>query len=404
MRQRAVRIARIFPFKGRTMTGQLRQAAETLAREPFEVRIRRFPRHYRRRLRKLVVGSRSLTDLLYSFPAAAFVLVADRRAPNRCGEALRRAKAGAPLAVVANLLDLPLWTRRLPPEAFAQPFGALPGDEEFSRRIANMLPSKTEAASIWLRSVAFGHEACGQAMALWLAGRQIAASSGQGGLPLLPLAAYAWFSQEAPEEVGRQLIGVPWHARMPFRTALGETRFWLERVVMDYCLEPQDGAGAWFKMQRSAGFRFLPLRSAEELREEGERMDHCVATYAAKAAAGACMIYSIRRGGKRVATMEIVPGKGVPVIAQLFGPGNTDPGEAVQRAAQGWLAKRGRYPAARAERIADLPVRSSRWQAVWQPYCAAKPQFSGYLLRGAREALVRLDADIQALARWQTAA
>jgi hypothetical protein len=386
------------------MTGQLRQAAMALAREPFDVRMRRFPRHYRRRLRKLVVGSRPLTDLLYSFPAAAFVLATDRRAPERCGEALRRAKQGAPLAAIAALLDLPLWTRRLPPEAFAQPFGPLPGDEEFSRRIVNMLPPKIEVASLWLRSVAFGHEACGQAMALWLAGQQVTATGGQDSLPLLPLAAYTWFSQEAPKEVGHRLIGAPWHAKMPFRIALGETRLWLERVVMDYCLEPQPGNGAWFKMQRSAGFRFVPLRSAEELREEGDRMDHCVATYAAKAAAGACMIYSIRRGGKRVATMEIVPGRGAPVIAQLFGPGNIDPGEAVKRAAAGWLAKRGRYPAATADRIAELPVRPSRWEAVWKPYCAAKPQFSAYLLRGAAEALARLDADMQALTRWQAAA
>jgi hypothetical protein len=41
--------------------------------EPLENRIRRFPRNYQRRLRKLVKGSKQLKDLVYSFPAAVFV-------------------------------------------------------------------------------------------------------------------------------------------------------------------------------------------------------------------------------------------------------------------------------------------------------------------------------------------
>jgi hypothetical protein len=176
--------------------------------------------------------------------------------------------------------------------------------------------------------------------------------------------------------------------------------------VVDYCLEPQIVDGGWFKEQKSAGYRFLPLRSPEELREEGDKMDNCVASYTRKAAVGACLLYSVRRGGKRVATMEIVPQPGKPhvaAIAQLLGRGNTPVAEDVKRAAEGWLAKRGRYPAGKTSRIADLPVRVNRWNAVWRSYCAAKPQFSACLLPQPGQAIARLDADLRELKQWKEA-
>jgi hypothetical protein len=395
-----------FPIKERTMTGPARQALMTHACEPFDVRIRRFPRPYRRRIRKLVRGSKPLTDLIYSFPAAIFVLAAGKRTPDACGQAVKLVKAGEPLARIADALELPIWTRRLPPEAFARPFGVLPGDEDFARQIANLLPATPDAASIWLQSVAFGHEACSSALALWLAGSRVAAiDCGDAMPPLLPLAAYAWFSRRKAE-IARQLMRMPWSHQMRFTRAVGETRAWLERVVIEYCLEHQVTDGGWFKPQKSSGYRFIPLRSAAELREEGDRMNNCVATYAGKAASGACMIYSVRRGGRRLATLEIVPvasRQRDARIAQLLGPGNSEPREGVLRAAETWLAKRGRYPAATAERMGHLPVLASRWETVWRPYCEAKPQFSAYLLKAPAQALARLDADLRELEQWREA-
>lgn len=386
------------------MTGQLRQAAMAHACESFEARIRRFPRHYRRRLRKLASGSKPMTDLLHSFPAAAFTLAAGKCTPEICGEAVKLVKAGAPLASIAARLGLPLWTRRLPPEAFARPLGALPSDDAFSRQIANYLPATAQGSRLWLQSIAFGHEACGSALALWLAGRRVSGDESGDYPPLLPLAAYVWFS-DRDQELGHRLIHARWHAKMPFASAVLEARIWLERVVVDYCLEPQIADGGWFKEQKSAGYRFLPLMNPEDLREEGDKMENCVATYARKAGAGACLLYSVRRGGKRLATMEIVPRPGTPhiaTIAQLLGRGNIAVPEDISRAAAGWLAKRGRYPAIKASRIADLPVRINRWKAVWQSYCAAKPQFSACLMNPG-QAIARLDTDLRELAKWKEA-
>ncbi|NJM34459.1 MAG: hypothetical protein HC850_06820 [Rhodomicrobium sp.] len=108
-----------------------RQAAMTHACEPIETRLRRFPRGYQRRLRKLVKGSRALKELLYSFPGAAFVLAARSRSPEAQALGLKLVKAGRPLREVAHALDVPMWLRRLPPEAYTAPFGHLSGDDAF---------------------------------------------------------------------------------------------------------------------------------------------------------------------------------------------------------------------------------------------------------------------------------
>lgn len=57
-----------------------------------------------------------------------------------------------------------------------------------------------------------------------------------------------------------------------------------------------------------AGLEFVPLRSGEALFVEGSAMRHCVASYAADVVLGRSRIFSIRKDGYRVATMEVVMG------------------------------------------------------------------------------------------------
>jgi hypothetical protein len=375
-----------------------------LACESLEARIRRFPRSYRRRLRKLVRGSRPLSDLLYSFPGAAFVLAAGNRSPDARGLAIRLVKSGASLAAVAEALDLPLWLRRLPPEAFAAPFGPLPAEAGFARQIVNLIPRTPETTPMWLQWVAFGAEAGDGALALWLADKRIYKAGEVGSIPLLPLIAFAWFSVNR-NTVAHRLIDGPWHRKMRFKGAVAEARIWLERVIVDYCLEQQAGNGGWYKEARASGYRFVPLRTPQELSEEGDRMKNCVATYAGKVATGACLIYSVRRGGKRVATLEVTPKlrSQEARVTQLRGPENCDPAEDVVRAAEGWLAKRGRYPVVARDSLGYLPIRSDRWEEIWQPFCSEKPQFGEYFLRSREQALAGLFRDLRRLEAWQEA-
>jgi len=62
------------------------------------------------------------------------------------------------------------------------------------------------------------------------------------------------------------------------------------------------------------GYDFVALRTLRKLREEGQVMHHCVASYANDVRKGRCAIVSIRKDGVNIATLEI---SGAGVIAQL---------------------------------------------------------------------------------------
>jgi hypothetical protein len=362
-----------------------------------ESQIRRFPRGFRRRLRKLVRGSSRLGDLLYTFPGLAFVLAAGGRHHEARVRAVKLIKEGQPLSEAAAALDLPLWLRRLPPEAFSEPLGMVPGSE-FGRRIVNEIPDKPDIAAMWLRWVLFGARACGESFAFWLAKQGFYQATDAGRMPLLPLAAYAWIScsEGGP---ARRLIGRPWHGSMRFGVAVEETQYWFERMILDYCHDGGRWNRNWFKIRNVSGYRFTPLLTRADLREEGDKMNNCVATYAAKVAAGACLIYSIRRGRQRVATMEIAQRHGAPVIVQLLAAGNTNAGKDVWRAAHAWLSKQSKYQLAAGDAIVLVPVIPSRWEAIWRPHWEARPRFKVCLADPGMRMRVRLRQDMNALAR-----
>lgn len=363
-----------------------------------EAQIRRFQPSVRRRLRKLTVESPWVRDLLYTHPGAAFVLVAGNRVPDARGEALRLVKRGRPLAEVDSVLELPRWLRRLPPEAFVKPLGPLPCGHEFGRRIVSRIPAQGYDASVWLERMTLCTEACDGEMALWLGGKRLCSGCCKGDAALALLGAFVWFSQR-PELLAHRFMEKPWNSKMRLDSAVEAAGAWLARIVFGYCAETGRGDGTWYKERKSQGYRILPLRSAAELMEEGTRMKHCVGTYAGRVAAGLCLIYSIRRGNDRVATLEIAPAPANPEnaeIVQLQGSGNTMPGQDVWRAVQAWLAQRGGYPHAGANRV----VHEGRWREVWQPYCAAKPQAWLYFLGDLGRALTRVYSDMNALTKW----
>ncbi len=378
------------------MACQPRLSPAAHARE-LETQIRRFPRGYRRRLRKLARGSSRLGELLYTFPAAAFLLAAGGRTPCARAEAIKLIKDGRPLLEVAAVLELPFWMRRLPPEAFTDAFKGEPVSEEFGRRVINHIPAKPFLTAMWLRWVLSGASACDESFALWLAKQNIYQEDAGAGIPLLPLAAFAWFSR-ADNGAARSLICLPWQGNMRFGLAVEEARRWLERIIFDYCRDGGIGNGGWFKTREAGGYQFVPLLAAGDLQGEGVKMNNCVATYIPKAASGACLIYSIRRGGQRVATVEVAPCRGVPAIVQLLAAGNTKAGEDVWRAAKGWLSKQGEYPFIAKDSIVQVPIRPSRWEAVWRPYWQTRPAFQARLEPSMRT-LAGLRQDLNALAR-----
>lgn len=64
------------------------------------------------------------------------------------------------------------------------------------------------------------------------------------------------------------------------------------------------------------GFRFIQLRTAEDLGQEGVAMHHCVGSYVSRCAKGRSIIFSMRKDSKSYVTIELAPQKGYIVLQQ----------------------------------------------------------------------------------------
>ena len=194
----------------------IRIGAPVALSDEIEALIRRFNADSRRSVRRLLYSSPRLADLASVFPGAIHALATRRGTATRRRRALELVEEGAQLKEVARALDLPLWLRRLPPDAFAGPLPVLPASEMFARRIVNQLPSTTAESAFWLASVAFASNACNEYFALWLAGQPVFTDPGEPERLFGVLAAYAWFSG-ADGTRAHSLIVVPWRPEIEAR-------------------------------------------------------------------------------------------------------------------------------------------------------------------------------------------
>lgn len=387
------------------LAGVAKAPLDACAREPLEARLAHYDREYRRALRNLARRSREFGDLLYTFPGAAMALVGGRAPAAGRKQAERMLDDGRPLAEVAKALGLPMWLKRLPPEAFDGPPGAVPDGQDFACRIVNHLPRSVGESAAWLRLVTFGAEACNPAFALWLAQRPFEGQAPEGGPRLVPLAAYAWFSGQGNAQA-RKLMAWPWHKKMAFANAASELNAWIERLVLGYCVEGAGAPQSWPQSAQMDNYCFAPLYSLQELSDEAKVMRNCLANYAAQAAAGHCLIYSIRRDGVSVANMEVrLDRYGRLVITQLLGAGNAQSSPDVKWAAEVWLARQTAFKMALRKPTGtdaweQLQILAHRWEKIWRPYLEAKPQYAKLLGTPCRVTLLRLRNDAKALAQW----
>ena len=337
-------------------------------------------------------SSPRLVDLAAVFPGAIYAL-ATKRGPLRARrEAIALVNEGAPLKNVARILELPLWLRRLPPEAFQEPIADLPSSESFTRRIANRLPGPPTHSAFWLQSVAFGAKACNDDFALWLADQAVFSEPGNPHQLFSVLAAYAWHSR-ATQTRAHSLIVVPWRPEIAFDTALCAAKSWLNRMRLVLQLGPGVLTDPWLAGGEIRGYSFVPLLDRMEILAEARAMQNCADQYAERLADDRCRLFSIRRGSEHVATLEIGPHAreaGMLAITQLKGRHNMAAPLDIWQAAYAWLASQSGLrrlpPRVPPDRSLDeeawgqlmAPYRRRTKGAPWLPETAAHSVFDGF--------------------------
>lgn len=333
----------------------------------------RFDVSCRANVRALVRGSTSVADMAEVFPALLYALATGHGSSKAREHALSLINQGAQLKGIAHALDVPMWLRRLPPEAFTGDIGALPQGDAFTRRIATRLPVRIADAAPWLQAVRFGAHAADEDFALWIARQRAACQAPPADRRLTVLAAYAWFSRAGDDEASR-LVWSRWRPEMGLETAVCAAKSWFNRILLAAYLPPACTIDPWLDPGEAGDFRFVPLIDAHSLLEESRFMNNCADQYGVAIVSNRCRLFSMRSGERRIATIEIQPHpreKTALSITQLKSLCNMPASLEAWQAAYRWLGSQSRLIEAGTARVHAEPVVAHEvWTRLFHGYRA----------------------------------
>ena len=357
-----------------------------------ERRLRRYDPRFQEAVRALAAQHSRIADLAASFPALLFALAVPRRGLDPAC-ALARVIDGATLTEVAAAAELPMWARKLPPEAFVRPIVRLPDGELFRRQIGNHLPRSPKLASTWLQAVTDVAELAHEPAAVWIA-RELVREPGRVKLRRLRLISlWAWFSGQ-PATFGHGLIEKCWTPDMRIGAALEAADDWRMLVALHVNLGHRGVTDTWLEATRMGGYDFLPVTSIADITDEAKAMRNCLRTYGYSLAHNRTRLWSVRHKGQRVATVRVAcrSRDPLPNIVELKGVGNTEVSRELWWAARQWLhlhdlsrVDMGQY------KWGAAPLDRTMWQSLWRPYWLARCRIPEWLpISPSRDALEAL--------------
>ncbi|WP_244425263.1 hypothetical protein [Bradyrhizobium sp. STM 3843] len=333
-----------------------------------------------------------IADLAVSFPALLFALAIPRRGFSP-GPALARVTEGRSLAEVAAVARVPMWLRKLPPEAFTAPIARLPDGELFRRQIANHLPRSRKLAAGWLQVVADAADVADEHAAVWAAREFVRKPRQVKRARLRLLGLWTWFSRQ-PATLGHELIERPWTPGMGLPQALTAAGRWREMIELRLNLGSEPIADMWLQTGCIADYEFISLCSVAEIAEEAVAMKNCLRTFGEHVAHNRARLWSVRRQGERIATLRLGTSHGDPLprVVELKGPSNAQVSRELWWVARRWLHMHD-LSTIQLDRPSwgAVPLDRFSWLALWRPYWLAKQRIPDWLpiapSRGALEAL-----------------
>jgi hypothetical protein len=340
-------------------------------------------------VRALAARQPRLADLAASFPALLFALAAPRPGLDPA-RAIACVIDGRTLAEAAAAAGVPLWLRKLPPEAFARPIPRLPDGELFRRQIANHLPRSPKLAPSWLQLVADAADLAHEPMAAWIAREFVREPQRVTTARLRLICLWAWFSSQ-PATLGHDLIERPWTPDLRIDAARSAANDWRTVVALHANLGSQPITDMWLRPGRMAGYDFMPLDSISAITAEAKAMRNCLRSYGYNLAHNRSRLWSICKDGERVATLRIacLRRDPLPNLVELKGPGNVEASRELWWAARQWLHKQDLSQIdMRQHDWETAPLDRTSWRSLWRPYWLAKQCIPHWLpMAPSREAL-----------------
>ena len=330
-------------------------------------RVDAFHPPYRRYIGALTSCSPELVDLADSFPALLFALVSGYATGEQRERACELVCQGSRLREAADTLELAWWLRKLPAPAFTAPLPRFPRDPEFAFRISNLVPHDERMAPTWLARVGHAFEAGGRDFALWIARQPDLTTPPDEQFTFL--AAWAWYSGR-PGLLGNRMLRKPWSPDMSFKRAREELAAWRQRLRLVECL----GFGIdspWLADGAALGFDFVALRTVDDFIAESEALENCLDQYADQLHTGLTTVFSIRKGARRLACVEVGPHDeeaSMPAIVQRRAARNRRAPPDVWQATFAWLGGQRLEPLSPDLHTPKPMKRAEARRQLWRPY------------------------------------
>ena len=343
--------------------------SETVAERRMR-RLNAFPQPYRKYVAGLTSCAPAVEDLADSFPAMLFAMATGYGSVRRRQAAFEAVVSGHSLRVAAACLELPLWLRRLPAQAFAQPLPVLPQDEEFTSAAVSRVPDLPRDAAVWFERIVVAQRLAGRDFALWCLREPRLLPPHTSDEDMQWLLAWAW-SSLTPGFEGHPLLRASWSPSIGWKRARDEVAIWRKRIDLVGALAgaPRD---TWFRDATLSGFDIVGLRSVEDFVTESVAMENCLDQYAAHLAYGRVRIFSVRKDGRPIADVEVTlkpDDANAPSISQIRGPRNRRAPPAVWQAVHAWLAGQSFRPLDTSPTSAQAT--RDAFRRFWEPYVSA---------------------------------
>ncbi|MCI4664051.1 MAG: hypothetical protein MRY74_04950 [Neomegalonema sp.] len=249
----------------------------------------------------------NLADLLTSFPAAAIAIVQQRGWPQDRGEAIWRARRGGSLLSIAEALDLPYFSRKLPPEGLGEGISDQLGFDnlspKFYRRLAQQVPRSFPMIKQWVAAVNACAELGDEDYALWYLGNQDRPWRKRRPMPRL-LPAFHFFSNNPHYPAADCIIN-----RCADNTAYSRARYSCTMWFLNLLFTKLIDSGRQHPIIRETSFydsfRITPLFSAKDLHREAGKMKNCVSSYWQEALCFRSLIFHYADETQEHATFEL---------------------------------------------------------------------------------------------------
>jgi hypothetical protein len=273
---------------------------------------------------------------------------------NLVSEAKRLVEDGAPLRKIAKLMGVPMAFQRVKPGAASLALAVVDAFED-PRRIDAHMPESLTQMKLWLKCIDLAQNV-GQDFVQWTSryATEIGGSRDEVVSILEDIADWVLACHRASVlppvrqailegwewpfgTQGEQFVHRGFNRDMSFATVTKLSADWHEAVAANMTGRDFEFPEPWCPGGTSGGFDIIPITSAAGLYREGKLMHHCAGIYVGQVHSGRCYIFSVRKDGAPLATLQLVRIEADVMVGQLRGACNAKPSKLVLRAVDSWL-------------------------------------------------------------------